>query len=78
MTRSGWLYTIDYIRTFYPEQFAWLPPAENGIYHFDRLIGSSRPRVWMDANSVLDDLLTEWAFYSEAFAEQRVPYLLYE
>lgn len=73
-----WLYTIDYIRTFYPEQFAWLPPADNGIYHFDRLIGSSRPRVWMNADSALDDLLTEWAFYSKAFAAQRVPYLLYE
>jgi uncharacterized protein YbbC (DUF1343 family) len=74
----AWLTVIASIGLLYPDQFEWLPPAENGVYHFDRLIGSSEPRRVIHAGAPLNDLLASWADFSRAFTTQREPYLLYE
>lgn len=72
-----WLKLIIAIHALYPDQFAWLPPAENGIYHFDRLIGTSELRQRIDAHQPLDDLFALWQHFAQTFAADRAPYLLY-
>jgi uncharacterized protein YbbC (DUF1343 family) len=72
-----WLKVIIATHDFYPDQFTWLPPAENGIYHFDRLIGTSEVRQRIDAKQPLDDLFASWATFAHDFEAERQPYLLY-
>ena len=73
----AWLSVIAVARTLYPQQFAWLPPGENGIYHFDRLIGSSEARERIEAGQPLDDLFAAWERFSHDFEVDRWAYLLY-
>lgn len=72
-----WLQLIIAVHDLYPDSFAWLPPAENGIYHFDRLIGTSEVRQRIDAHQPLDDLFTAWQQFARTFVATRAPYLLY-
>ncbi|MEP7294479.1 MAG: DUF1343 domain-containing protein [Chloroflexota bacterium] len=72
-----WLSVITTIRTLYPEQFAWLPPGESGIYHFDRLIGSSEVRERIETGQRLNDLYAAWERFSHDFEVDRWSFLLY-
>lgn len=74
-----WLGTISVMATMYPENFAWLAPQNNnGVFHFDRLIGSETYRQAIEAGSPLDDLVEGWVELRLAFRQQRRPFLLYE
>jgi uncharacterized protein YbbC (DUF1343 family) len=75
-----WLDVITAIRTLYPEQFQWLPPGKSGaegVYHFDRLIGTKDVRERIEAGQPLDDLYTAWEQFAHAFEVDRWSYLLY-
>ena len=74
IVRSG-LAMIATVARRYPEQFAWLP------HHFDRLIGSDRPRRLIAAHgdeaAALADEWTRWERDEAAFRETRRAYLRY-
>lgn len=76
-----WLSVIMAVRHLYPDDFAWLPPYQDGVepspQHFDRLIGSETVRAQIDDGAPLDAISAGWAADCQAFAEQRQPYLLY-
>lgn len=72
-----WLQVIVAIHALYPNHFTWLPPAENGIHHFDRLIGTSEVRQRIEAHQPLDDLFATWRAFAHEFEAERQPYLLY-
>lgn len=76
-----WLTVIHTIRHRYPDQFEWLPPYQQeyergSIYHFDRLIGSEKPRQQIDAGHSIMEVMAGWDVYCDAFCEQRAPYLM--
>ena len=78
-----WLYVIVTIRHLYPEDFAWLPPASQGVehgavYHFDRLIGSDALRQRIEAGAAVESLSRGWAEDCRIFEDQRRPFLLYD
>ncbi len=77
----GWLAVLYTIRRLYPADFAWLPPFE-GVYHFDRLIGSSQPRAVFAAGLTLPEtlqaIMSGWEAFQQAFWEQSAPYRLYD
>ena len=72
-----WLKVIVAVRTLYPNPFAWLPAEKSGVYHFDRLIGSSKVRGRIDAGYPLDDLFAAWEKFAHVFEVDRWSYLLY-
>lgn len=59
------------------DEFEWLPPM-NGLYHFDRLIGSKAVRQQIEAGSTIEAITQSWADVETEFREQRQPYLLYD
>lgn len=71
-----WLEVIHAIRQLYPAEFAWLPP-HNGVYHFDRLIGSTRVREQIDAGEEMTTICSGWDAVGAQFRAERKPYLLY-
>lgn len=76
-----WLTVIHTIRHTYADQFEWLPPHQQeyergSIYHFDRLIGSEKPRQQIDAGQSIAEVMAGWDAYCDAFREQRAPYLI--
>lgn len=74
----AWLEVISAIRASYPEEFAWLPPyTPNGLYHFDRLIGTAQVREGIEQGEALDALTASWKVQANEFASQRQPFLLY-
>jgi beta-N-acetylhexosaminidase len=73
---STWLGVLRAIRHLYPQDFTWLPP-HNGLWHFDRLIGSTSTRVQIDAGVALSELTAGWDNFVEAFKQERQAYLLY-
>lgn len=74
IVRSG-LLLIMMIARLYPEKFAWNP------VHFDRLIGSDRPRRFLTGeagnNGTLEDLFQMWTFHEAHFLEARQEILVY-
>lgn len=72
-----WVQVIKTIHDLYPDDFAWLPPAEGQPYHIDRLIGSSAVREQIAAGKPLDDLFTAWESAAHDFEGMRWSYLLY-
>ena len=74
-----WLAVIQTIAEMYPNEFAWLPPYEDdGILHFDRLIGTYEVRKRIDAGESLESLFEEWEQFQAEFGVKRENYLLYE
>lgn len=74
-----WLNVIAAIRDQYPDEFAWLmPTSEGGKVHFDRLIGSDRVRLSIEAGTPVADITRDWEASIAAFEESRKPFLLYE
>lgn len=78
-TIETWLGIIKEIRWMYSDTFQWLPPyIEGGMYHFDRLVGSSDVRQKIDIGVSVDGLTKDWDVFCRAFEVERQPYLLYE
>ncbi len=74
-----WLNMLAMIRSLYPDSFRWLPSSvEQGIFHFDRLIGTDDIRLGIDAGKAVADLIGGWQAEGDDFAEARKPFLLYE
>lgn len=75
MVRSG-LYLVSTLARLYPEEFKWLEA------HFDRLIGSGRPRHLITSSGgnsePLTELFTEWATQETHFTSLCKDVLLYE
>src|SRR5262249_51262942 len=74
IVRSGLRMVAAVVRR-YPEQFAWLP------HHFDRLIGSDRPRATIAESGgdpmALTPLFAEWEADAAAFRALRARFVLY-
>ncbi len=64
------LHIIAAVRALHPSRFEWNA-------HFDRLMGAPRIREALEAGSVPDVLIAEWARTEVAFARTRANYLLY-
>lgn len=73
---SAWLTILGIIRKQYPTDFAWLP-AENGIQHFDRLIGDTNTRHLIDSGASFNDICLDWVTFHTEFIALRKPYLIY-
>lgn len=78
-----WLNVILAIHRLYPEQFAWLALEQEyyergNVYHFDRLIGSNKPRHLIEADASIEEIMNDWGDFHAEFREARKPYLLYE
>jgi uncharacterized protein YbbC (DUF1343 family) len=75
MVRSG-IYLVATLVKLYPQQFDWL------VGHFDRLIGSDKPRQFISETNgnpeQLETLFEEWATQETHFATLRQDVLLYE
>jgi uncharacterized protein YbbC (DUF1343 family) len=71
-----WLYVISTIRSLCPDDFAWLPPYD-GVWHFDRLIGSPRIRQQINEMATLTVVKAGWRDYSVQFHEKRQPFIYY-
>jgi hypothetical protein len=50
----------------------------DGSYVLDRLLGSDQPRLALEADVDVPEIMIGWESSCLAFAEQRKPYLLYE
>lgn len=78
-----WLSVIMAIRQLYPKAFDWLPLTQaqvdrSAVLHFDRLIGSDQPRLLIEAEASLSQIIAGWPDFCDEFRLQRSPYLLYE
>jgi uncharacterized protein YbbC (DUF1343 family) len=65
------LHMIQMVRRLHPAEFAWRLP------HFDRLMGTARPRRHMEAGRAVADVIAGWASGLATFAGQRNAVLLY-
>lgn len=76
---SAWLNVIAVIQHLYPAQFQWLEPyQQNGIRHFDRLIGNDDVRQQIDDGETIETIVREWAGDIVKFQDKRAAYLLYK
>jgi uncharacterized protein YbbC (DUF1343 family) len=74
-----WLAIIKVIRHLYPDDFAWLPVAqEGGLQHFDRLIGDTSIRQKIDQGVPIDDITASWTAVREGFVALSQAYRRYE
>jgi uncharacterized protein YbbC (DUF1343 family) len=64
------------IRRTWPADFAWHVP-QTDTYNFDRLAGTDRIRLALDAGVPVAELMADWEDELAAFAALRDPYLLY-
>jgi len=64
------------LKRLYPDDFAWLPPEE-GSFFIDKLAGGSGLRETIDAETSVDDLLSQWSREAAAFERNRSDILLY-
>lgn len=71
-----WLGVIQTIVRAHPRRFEW-SPIYDGVYHFDRLMGSESVRGQIDAGAPLDEIMAGWDTYTAAFDARRQPALLY-
>jgi uncharacterized protein YbbC (DUF1343 family) len=65
------LYIIQKIHDLYPKQFEWISS------HFDRLLGSSKPRETIVKSKSLNELFFSWQERQSWFLDLRDNYLLY-
>jgi beta-N-acetylhexosaminidase len=79
---QAWLAVILAIHQLYPDDFSWLALEQEhyergAVHHFDRLIGSSKPRQLIEADAALEDIMEGWEQFCADFEQAREPYLLY-
>lgn len=74
--RSGFE-ALAAVRRGWPDDFAWRTDRE-GIHNFDKLAGTDRVRLAIDAGAAIDDLVSDWARDRAAFVELRQKYLHYQ
>ena len=73
-----WLSVIREIHQRYPADFAWLEPhAPDQPRHFDRLIGSDKPRQQIDDGQPLLEIIQDWDANIDEFVDQARPFMLY-
>jgi uncharacterized protein YbbC (DUF1343 family) len=70
------LLLIDAIRRLHPEEFQWRGGGDGALYTLDRLIGTDRVRLAIEAGG-LPELLESWRADEASFRELRQRYLLY-
>ena len=63
-------------KTLFREHFEWNIPAR-GIHNFDKLAGSDRVRLELDAGTPVADLLAAWEQERRPFAQVREEFLRY-
>ncbi len=73
--RTGFT-ALDAVRRLWPSNFAWRIPR-GGIHNFDRLAGTDRIRLELDAGTPVDKLMAAWGDDLESFRQMRQRYLLY-
>jgi uncharacterized protein YbbC (DUF1343 family) len=72
------LHMIVAAKQLYPEQPLWRePPGPEGLYHFDRLIGSRQVRPRIEQGAPAADLMGEWPETEQAFRQRSAGCLLY-
>ena len=64
------------IRRACPDDFLWRT-SPKGIHNFDKLAGTDRIRLAIDAGASVDDLLVEWKYQRADFEDIRQKYLQY-
>ncbi len=64
------------VKRRWPEHFAWRIPEE-GIHNFDKLAGTDRIRLALDAGAEVADLALEWEAERRPFMDLRGRHLLY-
>lgn len=72
--RTG-LAAIEILRSLYPRPFQWVKQGRE--YWIDVLLGSTRPRLALEAEIPLEAILAEAKSSVESFAREREKYLLY-
>jgi uncharacterized protein YbbC (DUF1343 family) len=72
--RTG-LVAIETLRSLYPRSFQWVKRGED--YWIDRLLGSERPRLALEAGVSVDSILEEVRASVQSFRREREKYLLY-
>ncbi len=72
--RTG-LAAIEVLRSLYPGSFRWV--KNDREYWIDVLLGTDRPRLALEAEAPLEQILERERAAVEAFARDRKPYLLY-
>jgi len=73
--RTG-LEIIASVKKLYPKEFEWQPP-QNGLYGFDKLMGTDRVRKALDKGVAVDKIIQEWQESLNTFKKNREKYLLY-
>jgi uncharacterized protein YbbC (DUF1343 family) len=73
--RTG-LELLAAVRALWPREFAWRIPGE-GIYNFDRLAGTDRVRLALEAGIPVSEVVAGWTPSLEEFAGLRRRYLRY-
>ena len=71
------VHLLHAIRSLDPDVFAWTERSDSG-YFVDLLLGSDRPRLALMAGADADEVMASWAEETEAFADRRRPFLLYD
>jgi uncharacterized protein YbbC (DUF1343 family) len=72
-----WLHILAAIWRLYPRECRWLPPHD-GVYHFDRLIGTPDVRQALDVGEPVTPLIESWRVYVNTFRLMRQSFLLYD
>ncbi len=73
--RAG-LEALAAVRDLFPGVLAWR--NVDGVYPFDRLMGTDRVRQALDAGAGAEEIVANFEPDIQGFAERRGPYLLYE
>ncbi len=73
--RTG-LETLAAIKALWPREFEWHLP-HNGIHNFDRLAGTDKIRLALDAGTPVAEILAGWQEDLQGFRALRKNYLLY-
>jgi len=73
--RTG-LEIIAGVKKLYPKEFMWQPP-QNGLYGFDKLMGTDKVRKELDSGVAVYKIVQEWQESLNSFKKNREKYLLY-
>ncbi len=71
------IHLLHALRHLYPDQLAWRQYAD-GRYALDRLMGTDRLRLALDAGASPAELMAGWEAQAAEYAGRREPHLLYE
>ncbi len=72
------LHLLAYVRSTYPDYFAWREPwVSGGHYPIDLLSGGSTVREHLDANKPIPDLVDGWQAALQSFCDNRAHFLMY-